>query len=275
MGVIEVVGPGVSIRQGDIVTFSDAVNRPFQCRAAVILTADCDLAQNKHYGQILFCPMVPITVYFKDAWCRRRLQKMLSNSIEKIRQEFEKASLMAGLPGEVSRSTIEILVKSEEQMQRSLAVMAGLNSRSQELVIKNTRVCIACNRADISQIDCMVEAVSARDTTTFIKAKLSIQSEFRAEMKADSNEVVAIADELSGSNAAAVVLLRCPFSLSSSDISTENKNAEIRRVARFSQPVKYLVAQKFGFLFSRFGMPSNIEADRDTAVDMETLDHDA
>jgi hypothetical protein len=45
-----------TLSQGDVIVWEE--NQDFQSKAAVIVTADCDLAKGKHWGRITVVPRV-------------------------------------------------------------------------------------------------------------------------------------------------------------------------------------------------------------------------
>ncbi|WP_157598968.1 hypothetical protein [Rhodanobacter sp. Root561] len=271
MRVIESVDAASSIMQGDILEFPENFERPFECQSAIVLTADCDLAQEKHYGQILLCPIVPISSYLRGAWSRRKLSKMSSTAFKKLLEELPKIPGLKG-SGDVSEEAIASLAASEEIMSRALDEIADVPSVLKNKILKLVKIFAACQRNQPDPLRDLVNAVSVRDDIDESKASSKVFGEFRQEMKGDNLEAVVIAEEASGSNMACVVLLRCPFLISSSEIRVDwNESGRVRRSGTFAAPLKYLIAQKFGNLFSRFGMPLVVEADRDAAVDMEEL----
>jgi hypothetical protein len=181
---------------------------------------------------------------------------------------------MPGLEGvgDVSDETIETLVSSEATAIQVLESLGHSGTNSAEHILKQVRICVACDTHVDDALSSLVDSVRARDGIDEVKAKAKVIAEFKAEMKLDSVEVVVVSDEFDGANVASVVLLRCPFSIAVEDLSLTTLGARsLYRVARFSDPLKYLIAQKFGTLFARFGMPGALEHERDFAVDMEDL----
>lgn len=245
--------------------------RPYDCATAIVLTADCDLAENKHYGRLLMCPVVPIKDYLKDEWAKRRLQKTSRVAGDKIRCELKKITILEG-DGDISDGVIDAISESVEAMESALSGMNSVPAKLKDDLLRHVRVRVECEKFTGNFFQALVCSTKERDSSDDEKATKKIWDDFRSEMKSDSTDVVVVPDELKGENAASVVLLRCPFSLMISEVSSARDSLKsVTRIGRLCLPVKYLVAQKFGFLFSRFGMPPSIENDRNVAVELEDL----
>lgn len=268
MRVIEIFPAGADIRQGAIIQFGTASGQPYNCVYAAVLTADCDIAQSKHYGQLLVCPIVPIKVLLRTAWAARRLQKIGAAARHRLHSQFNDA--LGDTQGSLSETTISALIQSSANIKAALATLS-ITPNEHDRMMSNAKICELCGSPGEDRLDVLIKAYSLRDRSTNVAAESKIMKEFREELKADSADIVVIPDEMGGNNnSAAVILLRSPFSVTESEISQEY-GATARPVAQLCAPVKYLVAQKFGYLFSRFGMPVQVERDRDAAVDMEEL----
>jgi hypothetical protein len=60
-----------TLSQGDVIVWEE--NQDFQSKAAVIVTADCDLAKGKHWGRITVVPLVPIENYLEEVYLPKQL----------------------------------------------------------------------------------------------------------------------------------------------------------------------------------------------------------
>lgn len=270
MQVLEVLSGATPIRQGDVVSYRSSAGGPYGAQSAVVLTADCDLAQSKHYGQLLLCPIVPIQALLHGPWSLRRLQRLRASTEQRIRQDLERL-LNAGL-GTLSESTVTTLIASTDAMKSALSGVAGVPDGDKQKLLRLTEVCVAAESDEAGALKALVTAYAIRDGSSQEKARTKVLQEFKDEMKGDNADVVVLPDEMKGGNAACVILLRCPFSVSVSDVSLSTTiDSQLLREGRLCAALKYLVAQKFGLLFSRFGMPKQIEDDRNMAVDIEEM----
>lgn len=60
-----------TLSQGDVIAWDKA--QDFQSKAAVIVTADCDLAKGKHWGRITVVPLIPIEHYLEEVYLPKQL----------------------------------------------------------------------------------------------------------------------------------------------------------------------------------------------------------
>lgn len=74
-----------TLSQGDVIVWAET--QDFQSKAAVVVTADCDLAKGKHWGRITVVPLVPIGNYLEEVY----LPKELALLDEELATLFAKA----------------------------------------------------------------------------------------------------------------------------------------------------------------------------------------
>jgi hypothetical protein len=60
-----------TLSQGDVIVWEEP--QDFQSKAAVIVTADCDLAKGKHWGRVTVIPMVPVRNYLEEVYLPNQL----------------------------------------------------------------------------------------------------------------------------------------------------------------------------------------------------------
>lgn len=60
-----------TLSQGDVIVWEES--QDFQSKAAVVVTADCDLAKGKHWGRITVVPMVPVAHYMEEVYLPKQL----------------------------------------------------------------------------------------------------------------------------------------------------------------------------------------------------------
>ena len=85
---------------------------------------------------------------------------------------------------------------------------------------------------------------------------------FKEDLGRDSVDVVVLPDSIHPESYAHVVILRCPFSVRFDQVSVSGSVGAVFRIGSYDAQVKFLIAQKFGFLFSRIGLPGAIEDER-------------
>ncbi len=60
-----------TLSQGDVIVWEET--QDFQSKAAVVVTADCDLAKGKHWGRITVVPLVPVGNYLEEVYLPKQL----------------------------------------------------------------------------------------------------------------------------------------------------------------------------------------------------------
>lgn len=269
MRLIKEIVPGVGLRQGDLLDLSRAENIPYGARLGVIVTADCDLAQDKHYGQILLCPIVPASTYYQHIWCAKRLDGFREKTLKRLRKEFDELSARGVLNSPLSDDAISAICESEVAIRVSLQELGLACGKIEELAraVASLELCAGVDGPLISLV--AATAYSQKKEVAEIKKKLF--SDFKAELGKDAIDVVAVHDDLTGDDIVHVVLLRAPFSVAIQNVGFSGRDksaAAILRIGSFAPEIKFLVTQKFGTLFSRVGMKSEIEVDRNAAIDL-------
>lgn len=74
-----------TLSQGDVIVWEKT--QDFQSKAAVVVTADCDLDKGKHWGRITVVPLVPVGHYLEEVY----LPKQLALLEEDLAKLFAKA----------------------------------------------------------------------------------------------------------------------------------------------------------------------------------------
>jgi len=68
---LEQLASDSTISQGDVIIWDET--QDFQANAAVVVTADCDLAKGKHWGRITVVPLVPVAHYMEEVYLPKQL----------------------------------------------------------------------------------------------------------------------------------------------------------------------------------------------------------
>ena len=68
---LEQLGSDSTLSQGDVIVWEET--QDFQSKAAVVVTADCDLAKGKHWGRVTVVPLVPIGNYLEEVYLPKQL----------------------------------------------------------------------------------------------------------------------------------------------------------------------------------------------------------
>lgn len=269
MRLITLVSPGVGLRQGDVLSVTTETQFSYGSRLGVVITADCDLAQAKHYGQVLMCPIVPAASYYQDIWCAKRLENFRERTLRRLRSELDNISKAGLLKSALSDHAFEIVCSNEAALRTALMTLELAPGKVEELASLAASLEKTCLPAESLAALVAASAYAQRKEVSAIRAKLF--TEFKVELAKDAIDIVVVHDDITGDDVIHVILLRAPFSIPHRHISmsgSKNEDFQYRRIGRFAPEIKFLIAQKFGTLFSRVGMKSEIEQDRDAAIEL-------
>lgn len=266
MRLVEVLGPDEELRQGDVVKNMAGEGWPYGARHAFVLTADCDLAQKKHYGQVLLCPIITAELYSRLVWCQRKAEAIDKKIIDQVVRTFTELAAR-GVISEVSPSVLDIITNDVSVMAAALDGISGIAAGTRQELIRLAEARMHILRTDIDQLSKCRLALQAKDRKEVSIIHGSLVSDFKKDIAADAQDVVVIPNDIDRDGLVHVMLLRCPFSLLASSVClTVRSGDEYLRLGRYVPEIKYLVAQKFGTLFSRVGMKRTIEDDTKISV---------
>lgn len=267
----EDIGTRLALRQGDILSIGAQARQqqPFQCTEAVVLTADCDIANDKHYGQILLCPVVSSGLYFNEIWFPRRLELRRDKLLRAVAESFGRLATAQGYSSPDLR-IVRASLDCDDSLNSALDALGVSDPKERGRLQAIQRAFVHCLDATLGPRErwAIVGQIGASEAGRHYEKLIS---EFHSALDQDSVDVVVFPNESRGSEPLRVALLRCPFSVQINDIASGNSRdqaAPFTHTESLPAVLKFLIAQKFGFLFSRIGMPAALESDRRAAIDL-------
>ena len=282
MNGLTAVGVEVPIRQGDVFHLRDGVITPYSASEAVALTADCDFANEKHFNQVLLCPIVTIEDYMARFWACSRLKAALSKVLGDARKALANVSSFGATT--YSDSAIKDLLADDHAISRLLAEMGGADeARCRPLLRKYGelwRLSKSLEEHPGSPVfEEFVTFQHTREGGELESARRMVFSKFKEEAKKNLPQDVFLLPPIQHQFCAQdvvklprVVLLRFPFSIGLDqltcfpcDFRREHRGGI--RVGRLEQVCKHAVSQRFGHQFSRVGLPAAFEKNQLSAID--------
>lgn len=111
--------PNESITQGTIIKFED---KPADETYGIIVTADCDIAQNKYGKYLSFCYMFPLNIYVNDYLIPKLCVKKVNRLKQQLYDEIRR------LPNftKISESAFQDLISYKETELEKLIPCANL-----------------------------------------------------------------------------------------------------------------------------------------------------
>lgn len=256
-----------TLSQGDVIVWEDA--QDFQSKAAVIVTADCDLAKGKHWGRVTVVPIIPVANYMEEVYLPKQLA-LLEPDLAKM---FSK------------------------EVQRALGATAG-NSPSEdalESIISLDSLPVSLNTGDLQKLHTLLR--HARGLTKAMRSTEALDNSLRLlnpNVKALSASRIGtflekppgdcmVLPQLPGLNPGLnVAFLRAMREVRDQDIATktsEIRNNRAKRIGQLVPVLRYRLTQMLAQVFSDIGLPDEYEAmlkkERGKFVDSITLSQGA
>lgn len=268
MQIVKLGDSGRGVRQGDVVEFIGDFPAPYGAKVAVIITADCDLVKEKHYGHLLLCPIVSANIYFDNVWLPTYVDKKKKEWKELARKKYLNLIKVDNL-SEISEETISLVLATKENLNSSISELGFARNGSVEEIERFISAIDELSGSSCGLLDGVIKAEELRAGRDKDKVINEIISNFRQGLNSDSVDTVVLPDNIHPNSYAHVVLLRSPFSISVDKLGRKgDPDICAFRIGAYEPQLKFLLAQKFGYLFSRIGMPGAIEDERKVCVEI-------
>lgn len=236
-----------TLSQGDVIIWEEV--QDFQSRAAVVVTADCDLAKNKHWGRITVVPMVPIAHYLEEFYLPKQLAA-LGQDLTKIFAKHVHKELKVTAEDAPSEDAVESLV-SLRTLPSPLNAGDLLNLhtllRQARGLTKSMKADEALNNA-LRLINPNTKALSASRTRNFLDKP-----------PGDCMVLPQLPGLAPGLN---IAFLRAMREVRDQDIATKTSEMtknRAKRIGRLIPVLRYRLTQMLAQVFSDIGLPDDYE----------------
>lgn len=236
------------LSQGDVIVWEET--QDFQSRAAVVVTADCDLAKSKHWGRITVVPLVPVETYLEDIF----LPKQLGSLEQDLTALFAKAVHRAlgkevdpptddALESLVGLDTLPTPWDTSDQARRAHALLRHARGLSRPATFAGA----------------LDEALLLRSPGT----KALSASRIRTFLDNPPGDCMVLPPLPGLAPGLHVAFLRAMREVFDTDIAT--KTSEVapnlaRRIGRLVPVLRYRLTQMLAQVFSDIGLPDEYEA---------------
>ncbi len=269
--------------QGDVIEwFGEHSKRPWK-RFGIIITADCDLARDKHGGVISYVPALTSEDFIWQTWRKNRFSRAAEDNLVKAGQRIQKWLLSRGKsqselsavamrqwlaratpnaildeigvenPGERANllnslepaaTILELLDKQEPCMATLRRAYAVVNSRYSE--------------------DKSLMALDVQKTWTNLPGDL-----FHLTTMPSDNPKQNAGPDIK--NDGIFLQLRHIWQVNSDEVSTrpldfKDGKAKVRRICRVGAPYRYAITQSLARVFSDIGLPDEYDSRRKSAA---------
>lgn len=272
----EHVDAALPVRQGDVLK---RIRGDGPASLAVVITADCDIANEKFGDAGLACvQLILLADHVLGEHARAAAQRQLKKRFEKATEWVNKRWLQKH-PENVALSEERvqdwILTSAPEEIEAELNEPAQVKT---SFLKKESMALRAAKKFIDSPVDrySSIDALCALSQTTDISRSKHLKSLFGnlnpKELPLDMFYVSSVPGE---SDIGYIAKLRAlsfiPFNrtFTSMDAAKDVESSFVR-VGRLAPTFRHALAQQFGMLFSRIGMPKDYEVDRDAAFALIT-----
>ena len=272
--------PGdASIRQGDVVKKVGPVDQVVN-EYAVILTADCDIAQKKSNNRMTLIRAVPINEFVGSYWASWELEKLVEKQLRAVTPFFSAcagkidpslraltdARLLAWVRSDSPDEIFDVLGVMPTKHAKEFAALSALKGYVVFLEDQQDRDGLAAlSRAYVTL------GRSLSDIRDRVREALTTNSGFQ-----DYLIIPNCPDNLQDGLA---ILMREVFTIPAEDILQSEYQARVQdrincfaRIGRLRDRVKYAVTQRIAFVFSRIGMEAAYEDSCQTLADLIALE---
>lgn len=276
--MLQPINEADDFRQGDIFILKHqqtAASEASLSTYACLLTADCDIAQNKYGDFLSILPIIPADTYIRHVWALDELKKARKKIAQKLAVDINKIiySLSPAMSGFDEAGLIE-LIRNYGPQHLSSICKSGDSEQIGALNASADKIYIFSNAIDAKDdclrllIDYKYEDNKKFNVVNFVSQSVSPQS-MRSEclfvphmpLSRDVGFVVMLRQIIAAN---ALSVFKNPL-----EGGRFNGSAlGLIRVGRFNDTVRYLVAQRVASLFARIGLAEDFESDAAVAADM-------
>ncbi|PGH45309.1 hypothetical protein COO58_13395 [Micromonospora sp. WMMA1996] len=269
------VADGASIRQGDIFVFRDGpAGDDMWQKAGIIVTADCDIANDKHGGILSYVPILSLRDYL--AWRvlpriaddrRRRILRDMSDTVGRLEAD-------RGIKPGLSARAVEVCANVENGLTDLCAHLGEVASKDTDVLAAMIDDIAQCGRALRSPTygEQFAALTSVFRPTKKKSAEELLLGEIRSRLKNLPGDVFFISSldhEHTEGFIAYLRLIRETSlrSLSTSYYDKDGRNVVAHRTSRLLAPYVYRLTQQMADVFASIGLPEEYEAARDSIFD--------
>lgn len=246
----------------------------------LILTADCDFAHKKHFGQVLCLPIVTISEYVNTFRFPKVVQKLLDQSLLRLLDSCMSVIELTGMSYDRERlidwlesdgidafeSVIKSNLTSEESLRNAETVLGEIRKRW-ELSLLNEAGLDLRQSLDVMQTIKVLDKSDTKEDWAWLQWQNEVKN-----LVGGGNvpKDVSLLAEISPHHVGGfVVLHRFPEVISDREIAMSSSlPASYTRLSRVVEPYSRAIVNQFGQLFSTVGLPDEQHASVQIAGEM-------
>lgn len=264
------IDPSKPLRQGDVLRSLDPSADPWEAYV-IVVTADCDIARDKHGGRLTCVPVLPLRFYLASYYLPRRLSKVAESISERLVATIRKAqkAQFAEYKTAISRERAEawLLETSPAKVAETLRIAEKDLQTFLQLAQQLVRIKALAPGDFSGHRDAFTAAqIALKPATTPEGALASLKNDIVSHTKGlpgDALFLSSLGEEL---NAGYVAYLRVLQELREGCVALKSSQLGFEmtheRIARVKAPYVYALTQQLGAVFSAIGLPTEYEDTR-------------
>lgn len=269
-GHILFVDDDEDIRQGDVIRRFNSADR-ISASYGFIITADCDIAQKKTGDRFTWLEVIPAAQYLEEFWATEQFRRIADRNLK---------TACEGLNSKIKRSELGLSLLDDGALRAWLAeadadaILTAIGGKSDVKL----RSQLACIRLALGFDSSGSRVKDLQQAWTLLgRDQKGQQSAIKEAFDPDRGfpDFVLIPELPATDGYGFVILLRAISMIRADGLFRSETEARINgkpeafhRIGRFTDGLRFSVAQKLAFLFSRIGMPKKFEDACDAATEL-------
>lgn len=237
-----------TLSQGDVIVWDET--QDFQSKAAVVVTADCDLAKSKHWGRITVVPLVPVGYYLEEVYLPKQLALLEEELATLFAKEVHQALDVSTSPP--SGDALESLV-SLDVLPPALSISE--RGKQAHALLRHARGLTK----SITSAQALDEALRLRSPGVKALSASRIRT-FLEKPPGDCMVLPQLPGLVPGLH---IAFLRALREVRDGDIATKTSEVapnRAKRIGRLVPVLRYRLTQMLAQVFSDIGLPDDYEA---------------
>ena len=261
------------IRQGDIIRMIHPASPPI-VTYGVVVTADCDIAQKKAGERYSWLEVLSMNDYVDGPWAEEQLRKLAEKQGKALCEHLN--AQLRKLDSNLSPLTAKTLAEWLESCsaEEILQAISGATPKPEQKVLRDLKgLAMALGVGDEQSPFGRLKSSWSLLGTDTAKQREAVRSAFKTSGGFQDYFVVPELPRTSGYGF--VVMLRSMSTIMAADLFLTEQDARIQdrpnafhRLGRLHDGIRFAIAQRLAFLFSRIGLPSAFESACEASTDM-------
>jgi hypothetical protein len=273
----ELGDPSTPLRQGDVLEWLGDHTDPWR-RFAIVVTADCDLAHQKHAGLLACVPVLAhedyLALFPLPARLAKAKAKLLERAVALIRgyQEANRPDFPVAMSDDAIAGWIDAV--EADEIAEQLRVTEEKTARQLVDVVTAIKTC--SRAASTGGLDPQLDALTTawlvtQGKSTFEERRPALARELLDHLGRLPGDAIFLHGLSPYLRTGYVAYLRAIVNVDEGTVARRvpdlrDASAAAKRIARLTSPYVFHLSQALGQVFSAIGLPSRYETSRDAFI---------